>query len=85
MYFARRYENTREFLRGEITKEQLIPLGKLQNDVDSIVDWWKPKAIRRYEKLHEENRINDQILFYNNMIDMSWDKAKQTYIGDVGR
>ena len=85
VYFARRYENTREFLRGEITKEQLIPLGKLENDVDSIVDWWKPKAIRRYEKLHEENRINDQILFYNNMIDMSWDKAKQTYIGDVGR
>jgi hypothetical protein len=85
VYFAPRFENTREFLRGQITKEQLVPLTKLENDVDSVVGWWKPKAIKRYEKLHTENRLNNEILFYNKMIDMTWDEAKQTYIGDVGR
>jgi hypothetical protein len=60
-------------------------LTKLENDVDSVVGWWKPKAIKRYEKLHTENRLNNEILFYNKMIDMTWDEAKQTYIGDVGR
>jgi len=85
VYYAPLYENTREFLRGEITKEQLIRSKKLEKDVDSVVDWWKPKAIGRYEKLHEEGRLNPNILFYNTLIGMSWDEAKKVYLKDVGR
>lgn len=85
VYYATRYENTREFLRGEITKEQLIKSTKLTKDVDSVLDWWKPKAIARYEKLHEEGRLNPNTLFYNTLIGMSWDEAKKIYLKDVGR
>lgn len=85
VYYAPLYENTREFLRGEITADKLIPLAKLKDDVDSVTRWWKPKAITRYEKLHEEGRLKDGILYYTNMIGISWNEAKNLYISEVGR
>ena len=85
VYYAPLYENTREFLRDEITEDKLIPLAKLKDDVDSVVNWWKPKAISRYIKLHEENRLKPEILFYNRIVGLSWEEAKETYLGDVGR
>jgi len=85
VYYAPLYENTREFLQGKITEEQLIPLKKLEKDVDAVLDWWKPKAIQRYLNLYEQGRIKPEILYYNNLIDMTWEEAKETYLGDVGR
>jgi hypothetical protein len=85
VYYAARYENTREFLRGEITKEQLIRSKKLEKDVDSILEWWKPKALARYERLHEEGRLNPNTLFYNKLTDMNWEEAQNAYLKDVGR
>jgi phage host-nuclease inhibitor protein Gam len=85
VYYAPRYENTREFLRGEIDKDKLIPLTKLKDDVDSVINWWKPKAIARYIKLHEEGRTKDGILYYTNLMGLSWDEAKNLYLSEVGR
>jgi len=85
VYFAPFYENTREFLRGEIQHSQLIPNKKLDRDVDSVLDWWKTKAISRYTKLYEENRILPDILYYRKAVQMSWDEVKETYLRDVGR
>jgi hypothetical protein len=85
VYYAPLYENTREFLKGDITEKELVPLKKLEKDVDAVVDWWKVKAIARYCNLYEQGRIKPEILYYNNIIDMSWDEAKQAYLGDVGR
>jgi len=72
-------------LKGEITEEQLVPLKKLEKDVDAVLDWWRPKAIQRYLNLYEQGRIKPEILYYNNLINLSWDEAKETYLGDVGR
>ena len=58
---------------------------RLKDDVDSVISWWKPKAIARYQKLHEEGRIKDGILYYTNMIGISWDAAKEIYLSEVGR
>jgi len=85
VYYAPLYENTREFLRGEIEADKLVPLTKLKDDVDSVISWWKPKAIARYQKLHEEGRIKDGILYYTNMVGISWDEAKSLYLSEVGR
>jgi hypothetical protein len=85
VYYAPLYENTREFLKGDITEKELVPLKKLEKDVGAVVDWWKVKAITRYCNLYEQGRIKPEILYYNNIIDMSWDEAKQAYLGDVGR
>jgi len=85
VYFAPLYENTPEFLREEITKEQLIPSNKLRNDVDDVMGWWTPKAIRRYENLHKDNRINSERLYYRKLVQMSWDDVKKKYLKNVGR
>lgn len=85
VYYAPLYENTREFFRGEIEKEKLIPSKKLLRDKDAVMDWWLPKAIARYERLHEEKRLKPEILYYNRMIGLSWEEAKELYFGEVGR
>lgn len=85
VYFANIYENGKEFLRSEIKEEDLIMKPKYQQDTDYINNWWKPKAIKRYTKLLEQNRIKPDSLFYSNIIGMTWEEAKETYLKEVGR
>jgi hypothetical protein len=85
VYFAPFYENTREYLRKEITDDKLILSSRLTNDVESVMLWWKEKAIRRYINLYDNNRLNGETLYYRKMVQMTWDEAKQTYLGEVGR
>jgi hypothetical protein len=86
VYFASFYENTKEFLRSEIEEDELIGSKKLENDVDDVMDWWRPKAIRRYTNLLEQDRIKPEHLFYREMIKMrTWEEVKQTYLFEVGR
>lgn len=85
VYYAPLYENTREFLRGDITKDQLIPLKKLEKDTDAVVDWWKEKATHRYLNLYEQGRIKPEILYYSRGVDMTWEEFKKEYLHDVGR
>ena len=49
------------------------------------MDWWKPKAIKRYTNLFEQGRINDDILYYNTMCGLTWEEAKEKFLGEVGR
>jgi hypothetical protein len=85
VYFANIYENGKEFLRSEIKEEDLIMKPKYQQDTDYINNWWKPKAIKRYTNLLEQNRIKPESLFYSNIIGMTWEEAKQQYLQEVGR
>jgi hypothetical protein len=47
--------------------------------------WWKPKAIRRYTKLFDENRIKPENLFYGDIVGKTWKETKEQYLGEVGR
>ena len=47
--------------------------------------WWKPKAIKRYSKLHKENRLKPEILYYSDILGMTWEQCKEKYLGEVGR
>lgn len=85
VYFAPMYENTREFLRGEINEDKLILSSKLTNDVESVMLWWRDKASNRYNNLLTNNRINPDTLYYRKMVQMGWEEAKHIYLGDVGR
>ena len=84
-YYADIYENGRPFLRNEINEDELVMKEKYKIDYDRIINWWKPKAIRRYEKLHKENRLKPESLFYSDIIGMSWEETKEKYLGDIGR
>ena len=84
-YYADLYQNGKEFLRSEISEDELIMKPKYEQDVEYIKNWWKPKAIKRYTKLFDENRIKPEKLFYKDIINTSWEETKEKYLGEIGR
>ena len=38
-----------------------------------------------FNNLYDNNRLNGDLLYYRKMTQMTWDDAKQTYLGEVGR
>jgi len=85
VFFANMYENGLEYLRNEITDKDLVMKQKYVLDYDRINSWWKPKAIRRYTTLFNDNRIKPETLFYGDIMGMTWEEAKEKYLGEVGR
>ena len=85
IYFSSFYENGRDFLRGEIDDSDLKMRKQFVEGYDYINRWWKRKAIRRYTKLHTENRLKPEMLYYSDMLGMTWEEAKQKYLKEVGR
>ena len=85
IYYADMYENGKEFLRGEIEEKDLKMKQKYIDDSAYIMKWWKPKAIRRYTKLWEEDRLKPEKLFYGDIVGKSWEETKQMYLREVGR
>ena len=84
-YFANIYQNGKEFLRSEINENELIIRNMYERDIEYIDSWWKRKAVNRYTKLLEQNKIKPEKLFYSGMINISWEEAKKKYLGDIGR
>ena len=85
VYMAMMYENGCEYLRNEITEEQLILKDKFKQGTEYINKWWKKHAISRYTKLHDEGRIKPEHLFYIDAIGISWEEMKEKYLSEVGR
>ena len=85
VYYSSFYENTREFLQGKVTEDQLVMKKLFSDDTKSILDWWRVKAKDRYLKLKAENNLKKDVLYYNSMMDMSYQKAKDNFFQEVGR
>jgi hypothetical protein len=85
IFYADIYENGKEFLRGEIEEKDLKMKQKYIDDSGYIMKWWKPKAIRRYTKLFDENRLKPEKLFYGDIVGKTWEETKEQYLGEVGR
>jgi hypothetical protein len=86
VYYATFYDQTKDFLCGRLLDEaKLTPKKRFESDVTGMVDWWRKKAISRYTKLHADNRLKPDILYYNKLIDMSFESAKKEFLGEVGR
>ena len=84
-YYSCFYENGYSFLKGEITQDKLKMKPLFIGDTKAVLDWWKPRAIARYKKLKAENRLNSEILFYDKIKGLSYEKTKDIYFKDVGR
>jgi hypothetical protein len=52
---------------------------------ETMVNWWKGKAVKRYKTLLSQNRLNDSILYYGCIKGMDWNQVKEKFIGDLGR
>ncbi len=85
VFFANMYENGLEYLRNEIDDSELVMKKKFVEDYEYVNKWWKKKAIKRYTKLLEQDRIKDETLYYIDMFDISWEEAREKYLTDVGR
>jgi hypothetical protein len=84
-YYSCFYENTREFLKNEISDDKLIVKPLFHNSIQNILDWWKPKAIERYKRLKSENKLKPEVLSYHEMIGMTYEEAKRRFFNEVGR
>jgi hypothetical protein len=85
IYFCTLFENTCEFLREEITDANQLKR-RFDNSVEALTDLWKEKyAIKRVNKLIEENRYSTETLFYSDLIGLSWEDTKKKYLKEVGR
>jgi hypothetical protein len=84
VYYSNFYLNTKEFLQNKISEKDLILHPRMINDTKSIMDWWKPKAINRFSNLKESGKLKNNVLFYSDMCDMSYEESKAKYFSDVG-
>ena len=75
----------KSWLWKKIEEKDLKMKQKYIDDSDYIMKWWKPKAIKRYTKLHEENRLKPEKLFYGDIVGKTWEETKEQYLGEVGR
>ena len=61
VYFCPLYENYREFLTDKIKEKDLVPIE------NNWYNWWKKKSKDRVKKLTEDNRLQTDILFHENI------------------
>lgn len=85
VYFSSFYENTKEFLCGKIGESELRLKPLFKDDVNAIMDWWRPRAIKRYLQLKTEGRLKTERQFYNHLGQMDYDTAKEVFFDEVGR
>lgn len=84
IYFSPLYDNTNEFLRQEIKDDALIK--SFDTSEKHLVDVWKTKYAKgRIAMLKKKNNVSYSSLFYDDLIYMSWEETKQTYLPQVGR
>ena len=85
IYFCPFYENTNEFLCGKIKKSSLLLRKSFVYYNNFITDWWKPKAEKRFNKLKSDNRLISELHFWDKLFGLTYEEAKQNYLGEVGR
>ena len=84
IYFSPLYNNTCEFLRKEIDEKQLDK--SFDTSYNALVGIWKEKyAGKRIRSLVEQNRISSENLFYDDLVHMDWEEAKEKYLSQVSR
>jgi hypothetical protein len=84
IYFGELFENTKEFLREEVTQDKLVR--KFDNSVGALTELWKNKyAKKRLASLTKQGRVSTETHFYDDIIYMNWEECKSKYLNDVGR
>ena len=84
IYYSSLYDNSNDFLRKEIRE---IDLKKsFDTSVNHLTNIWKTNhAKNRVFLLKKKNKFIDEILFYDDLIYLSWEDTKLKYLSQVGR
>ena len=85
IYYSTLYDNSREFLRGEIEEKDLVK--SFDTSTEALSELWKERyARKRITNLVNNDRTNlTETLFYDDVCFMSWKETKEKYLGEVGR
>jgi hypothetical protein len=84
IYFSPLYNNSYEFLRGEIKEDALVK--SFDTSYESLVDIWKIKHAKgRIKQLVKKDTVSYESLFYDDLIFMDWEETKAKYLSQVGR
>ena len=84
IYFSPLYTNTNEFLRKEITDENLVKM--FDTSEEALANIWKTKYAKgRIRQLQKKNTVSYETLFYDDLIYLSWEDTKAKYLPQVGR
>ena len=75
VYFARRYENTDAFLRGEIEASELKR--KHDHSPEALTEYWRKLARKRAKSLMKDGRFSTEGFFLDSILGASWEHAKQ--------
>jgi len=82
VYFCDLYENTKKWLRQE---DKELGKKKFDNNVMVLTNLWKEKyASKRVRSLLKNDRYNKDILFYDDLVGLTWEEAKEKYLHKVG-
>ena len=80
VYFSKLYENSYEFLKGNISEQELTTK-RFDNSTESLVEAWKTKyAGKRVKSLLERNEFSFESSFYSELPSLSWDETKERYL-----
>jgi hypothetical protein len=83
VYYSCFYDQTLQYLRGKC-KLKSLKLKPMFED-ENLISYWKEKAIKRYSKLHDEDKLLPEVTYYNAMINESYETAKNKFFNNVGR
>jgi hypothetical protein len=84
IYFSPLYDKTCEFLRGEMAETDLVK--SFDTSTEALVEIWKTKHAKgRIKQLVKKDRVSYETLFYDDLVYLAWEEAKEKYLGQVGR
>jgi hypothetical protein len=84
IYYTPLYDKTCEFLRGEHDGKDMKKL--FDSSVESLSSIWKAKHAKpRIKQLVKKDKVSHESLFYDDLIYLTWEQAKEKYLPQVGR
>jgi hypothetical protein len=84
IYYTPLYDKTCEFLRKECEVKDLIK--SFDTSVENLVEIWKQKHAKpRIKQLAKKDKVSTESLFYDDLIYLTWEQAKEKYLPQVGR
>jgi Domain of unknown function (DUF4338) len=85
IYFSEFYENTKKFLCGKATDDELKIKPLFSASVEQVTDRWRERAIRRYRQQKKKGTLKDGKLFYDILDRCDYATAKRLFLDEVGR
>jgi hypothetical protein len=84
IYWSPLYEESIPFLKGEHDGNYMTKL--FDTSVENLSNIWKNKHAKpRIKQLVKKNNVSNSSLFYEDLIFLSWESAKEKYLPQIGR